>query len=90
MAPHTPGPWLVTHELRSNDEAVCDLVNNTWVIKDHRLPLGNWTADAHLISAAPDLLSAVHGLLDALPSETSHPAIRRAKAAIKKATGETR
>lgn len=59
MRAHTPGPWIVTHELRDSDEAVCDLVNQTWVIKGHHMPLGNWNADAQLIAAAPDLLAAL-------------------------------
>lgn len=40
-----------------------------------------------LSEAAPDLLDAVRGLLDALPSATTHPAIKAARAAIVKATG---
>ena len=35
--------------------------------------------------AGPELLSALRGLLDALPSATTHPAIKAAKAAIRKA-----
>ena len=44
-------------------------------------------ANARLITAAPDLLEALRSLLDALPSATTHPAIRSARAAIAKATG---
>jgi hypothetical protein len=45
--------------------------------------------DARLIAAAPDLLAALEGLLNALPSATTHPAIKAARAAIAKATGES-
>lgn len=44
--------------------------------------------EARLIAAAPELLEALQGLLNALPSATTHPAIKAARAAIKKATGE--
>lgn len=40
-----------------------------------------------LFIAAPDLLEALHGLLNVLPSATTHPAIKAARAAIEKATG---
>jgi hypothetical protein len=45
--------------------------------------------DARLIAAAPDLLAALEELLNALPSATTHPAIKAARAAIAKATGES-
>lgn len=45
-------------------------------------------AVANLVAAAPDLLEALEGLLDALPSATTHPAIQAARAAIAKAKGE--
>ena len=35
-----------------------------------------------------ELLHALQGLLDALPSATTHPAIKSARAAIARATGE--
>lgn len=44
-------------------------------------------ADARLIAAAPELLTALEGLLDALPSATTHPAIAAARATIIKAKG---
>lgn len=61
-AAHTPGPWMVTHELRTSDETVCDLVNDTRVVVQR--PLGDWKADARLISAAPDLLAACEAALN--------------------------
>lgn len=47
-------------------------------------------ANARLIATAPELLVALEGLLNALPSATTHPAIKAARAAIAKATGETK
>lgn len=46
-------------------------------------------ADLRLMAAAPELLEAVRALLNALPSATTHPAIKQARAAIANATGET-
>ena len=45
-------------------------------------------ANARLIAAAPELLRALKGLLNALPSATTHPAIKAARAAIAKAEGK--
>lgn len=45
-------------------------------------------ANGRLIAAAPELLAALNGLLNALPSATTHPAIKAARAAIAKAGGE--
>ena len=47
--------------------------------------------DARLISAAPELLSALEAFMDAYDNESScsHPEHLMAKAAIKKAKGET-
>lgn len=67
---HTPLPWRVVHELRDYDEAVCDLVNATWVIKPPGANLGNWHADAALIVRAVNnhakLVQAVRDSLDYL------------------------
>lgn len=52
MSKHTPTPWQVVHELRDGDEAIADLVNNTWIIPSNRQTLGSWIADAQLIVTA--------------------------------------
>ena len=41
------------------------------------------------IAERDELINALRGLLDALPSATTHPAIKAARAAIAKATGES-
>ena len=67
---HTPGPWKVdlisnfdgcdrenyciTAEIKPNDQPLCvvaEVYGNNWDAKQDK-------ADAHLIAAAPDLLSA--------------------------------
>lgn len=95
MSAHTPGPWHYsrldewTHSVVTKHGKLLDGSDNCWAIASvnkNREP--EHEANARLISAAPDLLSAVRGLLDALPSATTHPAIKAARAAIAKATGE--
>lgn len=48
-------------------------------------------ANARLIAAAPDLLAALHQMLNDLTDgdDEAHTAVKRARAAIAKATGET-
>ncbi len=98
MNAHTPGPWMVVHELRPNDEAVADLVNNTWVIPERPVRLGSWHADAALIAAAPDLLDALRDLDSRLRACFAIPGVADAydsayqdsvADAIAKATGVT-
>lgn len=90
---HTPGPWVVLDNTaipygqltveseRDGAVAVCFTVAGD----ECAAPL-ECVANARLIAAAPDLLAALRGLLNALPSATTHPAIRAARAAINKAT----
>lgn len=74
MTKRTPGPWqVVSGNVYGNNMRSLIPANG---------------ADARLVAAAPDLLEAIEGLLDALPSATTHPAIRAARAAIARATGE--
>jgi len=85
---HTPGPWV-----DNVDGVVVVDKPGRWreIIADvHANPLeaNNRSANTLLIAAAPDLLKALEGLLDALPSATTHPAIQAAHAAIAKAKGE--
>ena len=87
---HTPGPLQYAFEggavafiLESDGTTVAKLsvAENTTA---HRA----LAANARLFSAAPDLLEALRSLLDALPSATTPPAIRSARAAIARATGD--
>ena len=70
-------------------------------IKERHTLRGDWCgdpaeADYHEMIAVADaaiaerdaLRQALQGLLDALPSATTHPAINAARAAIARATGE--
>ena len=84
---HTPGPWTVraTPESSNQDFIVCAGRHQIAPVQYSE----NSEADATLIAAAPDLLAALRSLLDALPSATTHPAIKTARAAIAKVEGES-
>lgn len=92
MSAHTPGPWVVAHELRPTDEMVADLENGTYVVVEGRTGLGNFMADARLIAAAPDLLAALQAIVDqeqhdGQPETHMHDMADIARAAIAKAEG---
>ena len=91
----TPGPWKVVQ--RSSNEMMCSFVGV--VVGDDLIempgPQSNvGTANARLISAAPDLLEALIELVqefDITLGNRGNPdttEIRRARAAIAKAIGE--
>lgn len=86
-AKHTPGPWKVgTHRyIDSPGGTICETYSH----------MGTDKADANerLIAAAPELLSALLGLIDAIKmGDTSQLAFNMpvALAAVAKATGETK
>lgn len=81
---HTPGPWELRQSSRDYWFIDYDQGGEGYTLT--KLDCGE--KDARLISAAPELLAALEGLLNALPSATTHPAIKAARAAIAKATGE--
>jgi hypothetical protein len=83
---HTPGPWQLT--FGENDAAIHNDVTIA-SINDDALA---WEANAHLISAAPDLLSALDLILNKINAhglENKHmiAAIEKAELAIAKAKG---
>lgn len=92
MTKPTPGPWSFNAKLSASENHRGFTIRSDagWVLADV-IPVDEGgvegKANARLIAAAPDLLEAVRGLLDALPSATTHPAIAAARAAIAKATG---
>ena len=83
MSMPTPGPWRVTvdgpPQVRCVTHTVCDITG----ARSNPQAM----ADARLVSAAPDLLSACEALL----AETSEPfsalVASQARAAVKKAKG---
>ncbi|MBX6381480.1 MAG: hypothetical protein IRZ07_00695 [Microbispora sp.] len=91
MNKFTPGKWDVSAKRknlvigpRGHALADCKFSHSA---TNRQLPTASeCIANARLIAAAPELLAAVEGLLNALPSATTHPAIQAARAAIAKAT----
>ena len=90
---HTSGPWaLVDNTAEPHGQLLVESEMHGAVAVCFTVERGECAAplecvaNARLIAAAPDLLAALRGLLNALPSATTHPAIRAARAAINKAT----
>lgn len=90
---HTPGPWEY-REIAPYDDGLGyvsadgnDIIHAG--VSD--LPAGENRANAHLIAAAPELLEAVHNLMDILRDydaiDNLDVRIREARAAIAKAEG---
>lgn len=100
MTQHTPGPWFAEFngtywEVWSNGDfgRIGDACASSASRPEHgSLELGE--ANARLMAAAPDLLAACKGLLDAIHDSMTHAAqaahaeqIDAARAAIAKAEG---
>ena len=86
LPPHTPGPWKVQPSGKvGNGTAWRDIVSEGAPFTPSYVGEA-LEQDAYLIAAAPDLLEALRGLLDALPPGFTSPAQARAHEAIAKAT----
>lgn len=91
---HTPGPWFVSDK---GSFKVCTLSERTGVYAD-KMPKDDASHDAQLIAAAPCLLEALEILLENYgdtsycsgEDKESDPDVQQARAAIARATGETR
>lgn len=68
----------IVDRLRDADRATTALYD--WIFQDSIREI------VRLREVNAEFLAAIQGLLDALPSATTHPAIRAARAAIAKAT----
>lgn len=94
----TPGPWEVEdnghfYDINAGRATVGDVCSSiSWFDNDeHRGPVA--MANAQLIAAAPELLEALQGLLIRVADDEEYGpehAITIARAAITKATGETK
>ena len=84
----TKGPWCVNGETVESTSGVCRA--RIAIIDDGAGT--NPTANAHLIAAAPDMYEALRAIITDLPSNRDwlDPVVERAaKAALKKARGES-
>ena len=93
MTSHTPGPWFIDTAIAADlEDHVCIsaklhgmLAQVVWRMEGaERTP--TCEANARLIAAAPDLLQALHDIAE---EPTDAGAVKCARAAIAKATGET-
>ena len=87
----TPGPWVFEYsegwictEWRSTEHGLQVLIAD--MMKDEDTP--NYTANAHLIAAAPELYHALRNLLEMHQAQHNAPAHASARAALRKARGE--
>lgn len=95
---HTPAPWKVDYRYSNDKRVICSWYpikdENGYIIAETEGDYGgikNSTAKANaaLIAAAPELLEALHNLVNAASGDTIENlkiAIADAKATIKKAT----
>ena len=104
MSNHTPGPWTVDtsgnvpgwHEDGRECLSIVSYFPTIAVVNNNKEEF-NGRANALLIAAAPDLLEACRGLLDAIHDSMTHESqnhhreqIDAARAAVEKAEGETK
>jgi hypothetical protein len=87
MSKHTPGPWYIDPikaHANGNRRIMAEQCTPVAVVPDHLV------ADARLIAAAPDLLTALHEIAEWTDRYTTpgHPISTVARAAIAKARGE--
>lgn len=97
MSAPTPGPWTVEAHTTYPTDAVRISGPDGFQIAATRQLHGYrpdktaaWyeaRANARLMAAAPDLLEALKTLSDAFPAQSTHPAVKAARAAIAKAEG---
>ena len=112
MENHTPGPWLIyanngylyieaDQGKKWRNPTICHLYEDVTpfdsvLLGDQFAEFDNAKANAHLIAAAPELLEALRGLLNAPDPEEVEDhapklrAIMNAHSAIAKATGGAR
>ena len=96
---HTPGPWVLVHYAQGMDLPIPFMEHKTVAVFADGVKRGDVAymqhglygddqalANARLIAAAPEMLEALHGLLDVhVPGASRWEAARAARA---KATGE--
>ena len=103
MSGHTPGPWSYRTQphddwgvVRAGRYIICQArdprVDHLDLNEYRRTKVDPFEANARLIAAAPDLLEALEsavGAMEVLGHPPDYGALRKAKAAIAKARGES-
>ena len=100
MSKHTPGPWFIgksddldqIHCIDAKTKSGLLEVCKVWGVKRDTREDDQSKANAHLISAAPDLLEALENLLAVREGKggTRYDCDEIARSAIAKAKGETK
>lgn len=89
---HTPGPWTFVQGGSGNFPTWNVRIGSNLITLPFASSMDTLDADARLIAAAPDLLSALNAMLTHIgmdEDEWNKPTFDQARAAIAKATGET-
>lgn len=91
----TPGPWVADKTSRAvgpvsrdDDQSYGMVIPVAWIEFDPEIEIQ--AANQNIIAAAPDLLEALHNMVEAYQHEESidNPALLEARAAIAKALGK--
>jgi len=91
----TPGPWVADKTSRSvgpisrdDDQSYGMVIPVAWIEFDPEIEIQ--AANQNIIAAAPELLEALHNMVEAYQHEASidNPALLEARAAIAKALGK--
>ena len=87
----TPGPWRYAKQNPSPTTGAHMIAGGTpgYLAEVRDCGSGDVAANARLIAAAPDLLASVTELLSCIQPDRDWDEAKRARAAIKKATGST-
>jgi hypothetical protein len=95
MSKHTPGPWRISGDAGHAANIRITSVARRHIAKVYAESIAQdpvCEANARLIASAPDLLDALQALTSMFHPNTQyvngHPAAEKARAAIRKATGE--
>lgn len=92
MSKHRPGPWVIRRNTKGYPYQIEDLDGKGITVwAGLSAPVGEYAeGNANLISAAPDMLSALVISLECMERSLEYydPALDAARAAIRKALGE--
>ena len=85
---YTPGPWVARPQGDANDWCLLT-ADDKWMAafrQNGELMVARQEANARLIAAAPELLEALQELLPLWSSGIDEPLVKKARAALAKAT----
>ena len=95
MTKHTPAPWFYNGTeigpLSTEEDQSRGIILPIAYMEQYDFP-AEYNANARLIAAAPDLLEALEGMIEGFTVDDRYASesVIKARAAIAKATGETK